>query len=245
MKALVADDEPLARARLVRMLAKIGDVVVVAEAGSGIEAVSLARDHEPDVMLLDIDMPGLDGFGVAESCSAPLVVFTTAHAQYAAAAFDAEAIDYLLKPVVEERLERAIDRVRKRLADRPAAIVSPANNAADLSLTVHEAGVVRFFDARAVTRFTSVDKYTVFNLEGREHIVKDSLAALEERLAPAGFVRVHRSELVRLDSVVALRPDAGGALLELKDGQTAAVSRRYLQAVKLALGMKTDAPKSR
>ncbi len=263
LNVLVADDEALARARLVRMLARVPAVQVVAEAASGQEAIERSREHQPQLLLLDIDMPGGDGFSVAEQVDAPLVVFTTAHAQYAALAFEANAVDYLLKPVAQERLERAIEKVRERLAARaalqaghttfqvttevntaPEMNAPPAVNAAltvnpaSEQIVVHETGKLRFFDPRVVTRFHAEDKYTTFIVDGTEHLLRESLNALEQRLANAGFVRVHRAELVRLDAVRTLEPDSGGALLHLSDGQRVTVSRRFLPALKQALGLR-------
>ncbi|WP_437756924.1 LytR/AlgR family response regulator transcription factor [Sorangium sp. So ce1389] len=260
VRVLVVDDEALARARLVRMLARVEDTEVVGEAATGAQALERARELHPDLLLLDVDMPGLDGFGVAEAVGAPLVVFTTAHAQYAALAFEADAVDYLLKPVVQERLERALEKVRQRVRARsvmatsarppepspvtaaPAAGERAAEAAAGVStaalLTVHDGGKVRFFDPLRVTRFRADDKYTAFLLDGEEHLLRESLSTLEERLAPFGFVRVHRAELVRANAVRALTPDAGGALLHLSDGQTVSVSRRSLPALKQALRLR-------
>jgi DNA-binding LytR/AlgR family response regulator len=245
LTVLVADDEALARSRLVRMLSRLPDVQVVAEAASGAEAIERSLEHEPQLLLLDIDMPGGDGFSVAEHIAAPFVVFTTAHAQYAALAFEANAVDYLLKPVVQERLERALERVRERLTARAAiqatrtirqTAIEPS--AAPEQIVVHELGRMRFFDPRTVTRFHAEDKYTTFSMEGAEHLLRESLNALEQRLASVGFVRVHRSELVRLDAVRILEPDSGGALLHLSDGQRVTVSRRFLPALKQALGLR-------
>lgn len=254
LRVLVVDDEALARARLVRMLARVHDTEVVGEAATGADALSLSRALRPDLLLLDVDMPGLDGFGVAEAIDAPLVVFTTAHAQYAALAFEADAVDYLLKPVVQERLERALEKVRQRLRARsitaaatrppePAAAPSPrAPEAAPAGttalLTVHDGGKVRFFDPLRVTRFRAEDKYTAFSLDGEEHLLRESLSTLEERLAPHGFIRVHRAELVRTSAIQALTPEAGGAVLHLSDGQTVSVSRRFLPALRQALGIR-------
>ncbi|WP_437292418.1 LytR/AlgR family response regulator transcription factor [Sorangium sp. So ce406] len=256
VRVLVVDDEALARARLVRMLARVEDVEVVGEAATGAHALERTRELQPDLLLLDVDMPGLDGFGVAEAVGMPLVVFTTAHAQYAALAFEADAVDYLLKPVVQERLERALEKVRQRLLARsvmatsarppeppaPAPGERAAESAAGVSaaalLTVHDGGKVRFFDPLLVTRFRAEDKYTAFLFDGEEHLLRESLSTLEERLAPFGFVRVHRAELVRASAVRALTPDAGGALLHLSDGQTVSVSRRSLPALKQLLGLR-------
>lgn len=238
LSVLVVDDEALARARLVRMLGKLNDVRVLGEAATGAEAIERSLELKPDLLLLDVDMPGGDGFSVADHAEAPLVVFTTAHAQYAALAFEANAVDYLLKPVVQERLERALEKVRERLKARQLS-ASPSVSAAALEpLVVHEAGKVLFFDPRSVTRFHAEDKYTTFVHAGVEHLLRESLNTLEQRLSCVGFLRVHRAELVRIDAVRALEPEAGGALLHLSDGQQVSVSRRFLPTLKQALGLR-------
>lgn len=264
---LVVDDEALARARLVRMLSRVPDVQVLGEAATGFEALDRIRELQPDLLLLDVDMPGMDGFGVAETLGAgdvPLVVFTTAHAQHAALAFEADAVDYLLKPVVQERLERALDKVRQRLLGRraahttaisvdpgssPTAVLPPPREGVRAEesarpggtaapLAVFDGGRVLFFDPLLVTRFRADDKYTSFRVDGEEHLLRESLSTLEERLSSFGFLRVHRAELVRVDAVRALEPEPGGALLHLSDGQTVSVSRRFLPTLKQALRLR-------
>ncbi|WP_437673551.1 LytR/AlgR family response regulator transcription factor [Sorangium sp. So ce131] len=259
LRVIVVDDEALARARLIRMLGRVGNVEVVAEAATGIEALERMRALRPDLLLLDVEMPGMDGFGVADAvdvADAPLVVFTTAHAQHAALAFDADAVDYLLKPVAQERLARALDKVAHRLLARERAGAGPTEDdggaprarphvvagreagGAPPLLCVHDAGRIRFFDPRRITRFHAEDKYTTFALDGEEHLVRESLNALEERLSGLGFLRVHRSELVRVDAIRALEPEPGGAVLQLSDGQSVSVSRRFLPSLKQALGIR-------
>jgi two-component system, LytTR family, response regulator len=237
MKLLVVDDEPLARRRLLRLCAQIPDVVVVGEAGDGVEAAERIAALDPDVVLLDIQMPGADGLTLAAQLAAragerPVVVFTTAHAQHALAAFDAAAVDYLLKPVPLERLRRALDHARRRLGDALAGADVPRVSARDRD-TVH------VVDARSVERFYAADKYTGFRIAGRELLSDESLNALEARLAAHGFVRVHRGELVRLDAVRALRPagDGDGAIATLASGDEARVSRRLVTELKRKLGL--------
>jgi DNA-binding LytR/AlgR family response regulator len=240
MNVLIVDDEPLARDWLARLLARMDDVRVCGEAASGDEALEKARTLAPDLVLLDIHIPGHDGLEVARALGDTPVVFTTAHGRYALAAFELDACDYLVKPIAYEQLVRAIDRARRRrvlleLARREES-VAPATSADAHTLVVHERGVVRFIDARVVTRFRAADKYTLFRIDGDEQLVRDSLDSLAARLASLGFIRVHRAELVRKDAVVALVNEPGGASVELSDGQHVAVSRRYLAATKRALG---------
>jgi DNA-binding LytR/AlgR family response regulator len=240
MNVLIVDDEPLARDWLARLLVRMEGVRVCGEAANGDEALDKARALAPDLVLLDIHIPGRDGLEVARALGGTPVVFTTAHGRYALAAFELDACDYLVKPIEYDELVRAIERGRRRkvLLDvaRREETVAPATSTDAKSLVVHERGVVRFIDARLVTRFRAADKYTLFRVDGNEQLLRDSLDSLEARLAPLGFIRVHRAELVRRDAVVALVNEPGGASLELSDGQHVAVSRRYLAATKRALG---------
>lgn len=264
MRALVVDDEALARRRLSRMLERIAGVTVVAQACDGHEA--LERLAAPgvgfDVAFLDVRMPGLDGLAVAHAIDVPAIVFVTAHDEHALAAFEVGATDYLLKPVTQARLERALERVRGRgradltelratvsrlSAGSPGArpLATPATTpaatpvatgAAPVRVRVREAGTIRVFDATAIPRFHAADKYTVFRgPDGDEHVLDESLNELELRLRDHGFVRVHRAELVDLRRAVALHT-RGGASLELDDGQRAAVARRMVAAVRRELG---------
>ncbi len=220
VRVLVVDDEPLARRRLVRMLEELDGAEVAGEAGDGDLALAAIRRLDPDVVLLDIRMPGTDGVGVARLLAArPAVIFTTAHAEFAVDAFDAAAIDFLLKPVTRERLARALDRVRARLGGTspPAPRVL-----ARLGDRVH------VYPATAVTRFWSAQKYTAFAVDGVEHLLDEALAALAGRLAAWGFIRVHRGELIQLGRVRALREAGDGGIVDLDDGQRARVSRRAL-----------------
>jgi DNA-binding LytR/AlgR family response regulator len=230
MRALVVDDEPLARERLIRMLAAIEGVEIAGEASDGAEALERIQELDPDVVFLDVKMGGIDGLTLAtETPNLPPIVFTTAHDEYAVGAFEANAVDYLLKPIRMERLVGAIERVRARRPriDRPRM--------AGWRLTVAENGVIKMFDARAVTRVWADGKYSIFRCEGREHLLDESLSSLEKRLAPYDFLRVHRSELVNLNCVKVLRD--GGTMLELSDGQTARVSRRFRSELEKALGI--------
>lgn len=234
MRVLVVDDEPLARARLIRMLGRIEGVEVVGEAGDGHEALARAAELSPDLMLIDIDMPGLDGLGVAEHPDAPPLVFTTAHASFALEAFEADAIDYLLKPISKERLARAIDKARGRLRREPPPPAGPTTDPFRLVVTD---GSMRFFiDAREVTSFVADQKYVVFRWRGRELLLRESLDALEARLAPLGMLRPNRGALVRRDAVVAFDASDGGSLV-LNDEQRIPVSRRALASIRDALGL--------
>jgi DNA-binding LytR/AlgR family response regulator len=241
MKVLVVDDEPLAREWLGRLLGRMLDVRLCGEASSGDEALEKARSLGADVVLLDIHIPGKSGLEVARALGDTPVVFTTAYGRYALEAFELDACDYLVKPVRYEQLVKSLERARRRRALQDLVLreqALPQGAPADEeTLVVHERGAAHFVNVRRITRFRAADKYTLFRVDGVEHVVRDSLERLEERFAPLGFVRVHRSELVRKDAVVSLSSEPGGATIELLDGQHVAVSRRYLASAKRALGL--------
>ncbi len=245
MRVLVVDDEPIARRRLVRMLQRLPNVEVAGQASDGVEALGRIDELRPDLVLLDIRMPGLDGIAVASSSqSLPPIVFTTAYSEYAVDAFDIAAVDYLLKPIKRERLEAALERARSRTAAPDGAQlerlveqltharpVEPAPVTARLGATVH------VFDPREISRFYASSKYTLFCRDGREYVLDETLASLEQRLADVGFLRVHRSELVNLKRIRALRTEDDRTFVELAGGETALVSRRLAGGLRERLGI--------
>ncbi len=241
MRVLVVDDEPIARRRLIRMLARIDGVELAGEACDGHDARDKIAELAPDVVLLDIHMPGLDGLTLARTTpNLPPVIFTTAYDQHAVDAFEVCAVDYLMKPIKQARLVKALAKVRQEGVD-PASIVGllerlvdPARKAAH-RIVAREGEVLKMFDARQIARFHAADKYAVFISEGGEYLLEESLHSLEERLSPLDFIRVHRGELINLNHVVALRTDGGGGVVELRDGEIARVSRRHLPALRRAL----------
>lgn len=254
LRLLLADDEPLALRRLARLLTQCPEVAVVAQARDGEAAAAAIRAHDPDLVLLDIRMPGLDGLTLAAHLararpSRPLVIFTTAHAGHAVDAFDTSAVDYLLKPLELPRLLRALERSRARLsalaASPPAPLSPPPASppgdaladllAPPLRLTARSGDTFRLFDPRHITRLWSQDKYTAFLFAQVEHLLDESLTSLEARLAPLSFLRVHRAELVALPHIRALHLEGDTATVSLSDGQLAPVSRRYLPLLRRRL----------
>ena len=247
MKVLIVDDEPLARRRLARLLAEAEGVTVCGEAGDAAEALERVRGDRPDLLLLDIAMPGLSGLELAARESAlPPVVFTTAYDQYALQAFEVSAVDYLLKPVEPERLAAAIEKARARRAGGDVHALHSllerlerrAQSEPPPRLQARSGGTTRLLDAAAVTRIHASEKYALVRHEGRELVLDESLNTLETRLEPHGFFRAHRAELVNLAHVRALTSEDGATRVELSDGQTASVSRRSLATLKRRLGIR-------
>jgi two-component system, LytTR family, response regulator len=240
VRALVVDDEPVARRRLIRMLERIGGVTVAGEAEDGEDALAKIDALAPDVILLDIRMPGLDGLAVARREGLPPVIFTTAYADHAVEAFDAAAVDYLLKPIEIDRLKEALDRVRSRRgvdAERFAQLLATVGAKRPPRLVARRGDSSWLIDPREVSRLRATDKYVVIVREGKELVLDESLGELEEKLSPYGFFRVHRAELVNLDAVRAVHRTLGGLTLELRDGARVPVSRRRSAEVLERLGM--------
>ena len=245
LKILIADDEPLAAERLQMLLARINDVHLVGTAHDGESAVRLAEALQPNLVLLDIAMPGLDGIEVARALSrsgeSPAVVFVTAFDQFAVAAFDVAAIDYLMKPVDADRLSRSIDRARAYLLARaerapdeaPSAPTSPWLEefwASDLS------GLVRIA-ARDIDRVTAERDYMRLHVAKRSWLIHHSMAALEEGLDPELFVRLHRSAIVRRDFIAGFSRNASGRwIARLADGNEQPVGRLYADQVRAIAG---------
>ncbi len=243
LAVVVVDDETVARRRLRRLLTGLEGVEVVGEAAHAEEALSVIDATAPDVVLLDIQMPEVDGIELAQQLPQGLaVVFVTAFERYAVQAFEAAAVDYLLKPVSAERLAAALDRVRRlergqdartlrRLAQRLRERDEPPRIAARSGESVH------LFDPAAIARFHAQRGYTAFQQDGRRYLLDESIAELESRLEEWGFLRVHRSELIRLAAVRGLRKIDDQVVIDLEDGQQAPVSRRRVTALKRALGI--------
>lgn len=231
MRLLIVDDEAPARARLRRLLAGIDGAEVVGEAADGEQALEMAERLQPDALLLDVQMPELDGLAVAASLpdDGPAVIFVTAFDAFALQAFDAQALDYLLKPVAPERLARALARVPQRGRVR----VAPLPVAQLLVPTRTGTQVLRVAD---IHWLEAADNYVTLHALGREWLLRRTLAGLLADLGD-GFIRVHRSAAVALAQVAEVRPnDKGDALLRLRDGSELACSRAHRAALMLRLG---------
>lgn len=233
-RVLIVDDEAPARTKLRRLLGGDARFELAGEAADGAEAVAQVERLRPDLLILDIQMPGLTGFDVIEALGAdrcPKVVFSTAFDRYAIAAFEAAAIDYLLKPYAAARFRQALDRAHAQLAGGRGDAEGLRGLVAGRPL---ERLLVRSGDAwlplrlDRVTRLRAEDKYVRVYGEAGEHLVRQSLTVLASRVDPVRFVRVHRSEIVALDAVVRMEPwTHGDALLVLADGNSVVLSRNY------------------
>lgn len=222
MRVLIVDDEAPARRRLQQLLAPIDGIDVVGEAADGEAALALAERLRPDLMLLDVQMPELDGLAVAASLpdDGPAVVFVTAHDVYALQAFDAQALDYLLKPVAADRLARAIERARRRAAPRASV---PTRQ---LLVPTRQGGVA-VLPCAEIHWLEAADNYVTLHAGAREHLLRRTLGGLLADLGD-GFVRVHRGAAVALDQVALVRPnDKGDARIVLRSGAEVACSRAY------------------
>jgi two-component system LytT family response regulator len=237
---VIVDDEPPARARLRRLLADHADIRITAECGDGASAVQTIEAAAPNLVLLDIQMPELDGFDVLQALDVPQlpeIIFVSAFDQYALRAFRVHALDYVVKPVEGERLSEALDHARRRLRDRQASDeASVAGLLRALSkdrpyvarIPVRADGRVRVVDLADVDWIGAADNYVSLHAGHREYLVRDTITQIEQRLDPALFVRIHRSTIVRLDRIVELLPDLHGDFqVRLKSGATLALSRTF------------------
>jgi len=239
LRILVVDDEPLAVERLQLLLARLEGVSVAGTANDGEAALRIAEAVSPDLVLLDIAMPGMDGIDVAralsESTVDPAVVFVTAFDNFAVAAFDVAAIDYLMKPVQPDRLERALARVRDHLAGGRRAARPTTAHVEEFWVPDHS-GLVRIA-ASDIERITAERDYMRLHVASRSWLIHRTIAKLEEDLDPGLFMRVHRSVIVRRDTITGLyRDDAGHWTARLKDGGEQRIGRSYVDQVKRFAG---------
>ena len=261
LRAIVVDDEPLARRGLEIRLAAHADVQIVGYYGDGASAIDGLREHRPDLMFLDVQMPGMDGFQTLRAIPAnemPLVVFVTAYDHYAIRAFEASATDYLLKPVEDSRLAQALARVRQARAQREASghcahllgllgelsgrppldldeALKP--DALDLlrreeKLAVRDGGRTVRVDLHSIRWIDAAGDYMCLTTADQTLILRETMKDLERRLDPRKFQRVHRSTIVNLDNVRQVKPHTNGeCFLTLASGATVKVSRSYRDVV--------------
>ncbi len=247
LQVLIVDDEPLARRRLVQMLGAHPDVQIVGEADGGREALRLVESLRPDVLLLDIEMPGVDGFSVLRDLPAghaPAIVFVTAFQDHAVKAFELRATDFVVKPVARDRLAAALDQARqtlqaRRASERLSELQSHLAKLESRALSGSEPGVwvkigsdKRRLALAEILWLEAERDFVKVYTTGQTHLVSSMLGEMEEALDAQAFVRVHRSAIVRKDKVRAvLRGRFSAPVLELENGQRVPVGRKYRDEV--------------
>jgi two-component system LytT family response regulator len=250
VRVLVVDDEAPARLRIIDLLRKDPDISKVLEASDGEAAVRMILDEKPELVLLDMQMPELDGFGVMEAVGLehmPLTVFVTAYDQHAIRAFEANALDYLLKPFSDERMEAAIARVKTRLDDlhlrefgqnivRTMARNPSLHRYLD-RLAVKSGGITRFVRVAEIDWIEAAGVYVTIHVRDKEFLYRSSLSELIRNLDPRRFIRIHRSAIINIDSVLELEPLSHGEFeVLLKNGSRSRVSRTYRTQLEERLG---------
>jgi len=236
IRTVVVDDEPLARSNLVVLLARDPEIEVIAQCSTGMEAVRQIRGLKPDLVFLDVQMPECDGFDVLEQLGADqptAIVFVTAYDQYALRAFEAGALDYLLKPFDNARFERALYRAKQNLH---LEANSPPNST---RIIVKSTGQVLFLKQAEIDWVEAADYYACLHVGSKAHLLRRSMADLENELDPSTFCRIHRSAIVNLSRVRSLRigPDGEYEVL-LESGDAVRLSRRYRSQLQHRLGLR-------
>jgi two-component system LytT family response regulator len=241
MRAVIVDDEPLARRGIVQLLEDHPDVEIVAECSNGETALTAIREHSPDLIFLDVQMPEMDGFEVVRQIGVehmPSVVFVTAYDQFALHAFEISAVDYLLKPVGHDRFAAAMQRVRdrrteaaaaQRVAELQALLGAVLPTVTPLMVTTAK-GAIRI-DPSEIDWIGADDYYAVIHIAGKRYLLRESLTSLEERLPACSFIRIHRSAIVNASRVRELRRSS----VVLRDGTELEISRRRRAAVSAGL----------
>ena len=240
LRAIIVDDEELARGFLREMLETHPEIEIAAECPNGFEAVKAIGETSPDLLFLDVQMPKLDGFEVLELIDpGPVVIFVTAYDQYAMRAFDAHAVDYLLKPFTRERFEKALERARMRLgeqASKPDLAAARSPEERPERIVVKDGPRVHVIPVDKLDYVEAQDDYVALHSAGKSYLKQQPIASLESQLDPARFVRIHRSVIVNLERVARIEPYGKESRLAiLSDGARLPVSRagyaRLLEAM--------------
>jgi two-component system LytT family response regulator len=236
LKCVVVDDEDLGRSVLTSAIAEDRDLVVVGEAANGQEAFTLIQEQVPDLLFLDIEMPGISGFELLEmlrfeGVSAPVTVFVTAYDRYALQAFEEHAVDYLLKPFDEVRFRKAVDVAKQRArADKRAdsRIQELLASVRTSRIAVRSQGRISFVRLETIDWVEARGNYLVLHVGAAEHLIRETMHSFEERLAAFPFVRIHRSAIVNIDRIVELQPwYTGEYIVRLDTGKELTLSRTY------------------
>ena len=250
IRTLIVDDEPMARERLAGLLAQEADVEIVAQCADGREAVSAIQQLSPELVFLDVQMPGLDGFGVIEQIGVdrmPMVVFVTAYDEHALQAFEVHALDYLLKPFGRDRLRQCLDharhyRDRSRAGDLGRSLLAlvqdfrPEQKKPD-RLVVKSGGRVFFVRTDDIEWIEAAGNYVRLNLKDQSHLFRETMTQMEARLDPQRFVRIHRSRIVNTDHITELQPWFNWEfVVVLHNGTQLRLSRGYRERLEQQLG---------
>ncbi|MCK5575563.1 MAG: response regulator transcription factor [Sphingomonadales bacterium] len=262
IRTILVDDEPLAIKGLQLRLDDVADVEVVATCRNGREALAAVKEHKPDLVFLDIQMPGMDGFAVAHALVGehmPFIVFVTAYDEFAIKAFETHALDYLLKPVEDERMEDTLRRVRQQMKQQAAlrqnarmismleeveglpkplldAVLAeqdaPKREEWPRQLNIKDRGVISRVDVSDILYLEAAGDYMCIHTGDKTHVLRATMKVMEKRLNPTMFKRIHRSTIVNLEKVKELHPHANGEyFLKLEDGSEVKVSRSYKAVV--------------
>jgi two-component system, LytTR family, response regulator len=243
---IIADDEVLARQKLRHLLQDENDVNIVGEGATALETIELANLTHPQLILLDIQMPGMDGFDVITALSSekasspPRIIFTTAFDQYALRAFEINAIDYLLKPFTRERLQHAIQRARDQIATQSDGTKHSKKTEGPYTTRIvfKSRGRILFLPISDIRWIGAEENYVRICTERENHLLRETMASFENRLDPRSFIRVHRSAIVNLEYVKEIRTDSieGESFVLMHDGQKVPVSRGYRARITGLLG---------
>jgi len=249
IRVLLSDDEALARERLRSLLEEEPDLEIVAECGDGKTAIATIQRERPDLVFLDIQMPEVDGFGVVYELrdEMPLTIFVTAYDRYAMKAFEVHALDYLLKPVGKERLQEAVTRARRQLQRPPDGTFQrrvlemladmEARQQTPERIIIKSDGEIVCLKPNEIDWAESAGNYVCLHVGGATHILRETITALESRLGPRQFMRVHRSTLVNVDRIKTLKPSLyGDYSILLRDGTKLTLSRGFRESVLKRLG---------
>lgn len=235
IRVAVVDDEPLARSGVLVRLARHPDMHLVGEYADGKAALDGILKTPSDLVLLDIQTPNLDGFGLLDEIPQerrPMVIFLTAHDNFAVRAFDLKALDYILKPIDDERFSESLDRAREAIASRHrsgATTLDLSEGRHRQRFPIRTGRRVTFIDAADVEWIEASGDYAILHIQKKEHLLRESLADLAKQLDPAIFIRVHRSTIVRLDFVTEMQALSNrDALIRLREGTPLRVSRTYI-----------------
>ena len=239
LRTLLVDDEPLAIERMQILCARTDGIDLIGTAQDGESALRMVEALQPELLLLDIAMPGMDGMEVARALDgvdlAPAIIFVTAFDKFAVEAFDVAAVDYLLKPVAPERLEKALARVAEQLREKQDDDSEPSPWTEEFWVP-HRSEVIRLA-ADDIDRIEAERDYMRLHIGERSYLLHQTITNLEERLDPERFMRVHRSSLLNRDRIAKLRHDgSGGWYAEMQDGAEVRIGRTYLKKVKQIAG---------